>query len=1428
MKLKKYVLILLTVALLTVAAIAIPALATSEHVVYINTATAGDSTTDNIYADFEKAIEAINAAKTADDSITAGKIILTSDIAVASGGYTELKACTVPLTVVSENAAAPKTIKLGDSTDKRFLYCTTDITFDDVIFRQAGSKNVEIWSGKSLTIGDNVSFLNNTGGIAATNVWTIRCGFRTASTENVYLEINSGAPTQVHLGNTAGVGDVTAVINEGVDIKEFLQLGGTRKNAGDVDITLNGATVKTLYLGSYSDNQGSATVASLSLSATNTTITTITGGRSHATAANVRSSTVTGNFDMTLDNCSVSSMQLPNLSVNGTAGLTLKNKQLQLSSSLAGWDSITLVNSIVKLSQAYAGPADASAVSIDANSRLLVPVGTSYPNITGIREATPMTVVYLSGEVAASGFGDSPASAVKTLEEAYKALADEGGTIVLCGNLTQSWAGSTNVNLPAKPVTLTSKLGSEDYSDKVFTMNNAGESRVTIQFNAPTVFKDIRLNETSPKNKAVEFFTGPSLTFDTGVITTFNGSEIVTSADGRFAVRTGFYNKDFASSNYSGNPATFIMKSGTLSFVHGGSRGGDVDKAHVVIEGTAKITDMLQCGGTGKNVGTSRIEIKDNAQIPNMYVNGYGVANMESSEITITGGTVASIRAGRSRDFYNDSNDTESTGTLGSVSLTIGGTAKIGSIDFHDQDSMTFNGTKTLSFQDGYVATQKLTTGFGAGWTSVTFGTNSSLELAGAYTNGGTLTMKDGSVLYLNSDGNVNTAIPSYSKVGDAQTGKVELKAMHNIIFVAAKPANVFADGHKEHYKCTACGACYSDAEGTTPVDFDTQLKVPSTGATYHTSFNYDEYSQNGVNFSMSQLIGGTSSQGIAAYEDTLIIANNKGEFSVWDMTTGTKLAGGLSFGSVTSDSGDRWSNHSNSIMFSDIFYAEDDPFPLLFVSAGNSGDHIDSDSYYGTGTKGSYFGHLAVERILYNEETDTYSSETVVRVFFNDMNCIPNQAGNTDKNMNGNTTHDLPNMFKDGKFGYLDDPSTTVDESQWQKIGWGWPAWLVDSTPTEATSGKLYMFSARFRTTDTYFGHNKNVYGIDNYQEDSAYIFTEIDMTKLIPTATTNTANYKQNIILTPADINNQFTTPYISGFTQGGTLYNGRIYYSFGATGATSSINGRDYLKVIDIAEEKIIAELALYKNSETAGKEPECPTVWNGELLLSYNGGIYAFDYVALDEPTVVAPTCEDPGITYVTCALCGHNLHTVATPDPLDHSFTNYVSDGNATCEADGTKTAECAYDDCDEKSTVADTGSKLAHKLTKVAGKAATCTEEGIIEHYNCSACKKNFADAEGKTEKSDVTIAAGHDISKVDGKAPTETENGHKEHYSCATCGKLYADAQGKNEITKNSVVISATGAPADTGDPFSLAWIVVMLIAMTATTVLVVKRKEF
>ena len=44
--------------------------------------------------------------------------------------------------------------------------------------------------------------------------------------------------------------------------------------------------------------------------------------------------------------------------------------------------------------------------------------------------------------------------------------------------------------------------------------------------------------------------------------------------------------------------------------------------------------------------------------------------------------------------------------------------------------------------------------------------------------------------------------------------------------------------------------------------------------------------------------------------------------------------------------------------------------------------------------------------------------------------------------------------------------------------------------------------------------------------------------------------------------------------------------------------------------------------------------------------------------------------------------------------IGHSFTNYVSNNDATCTADGTKTATC--DRCDVTDTKPDTGTKKPH------------------------------------------------------------------------------------------------------------------------------------
>ena len=89
-----------------------------------------------------------------------------------------------------------------------------------------------------------------------------------------------------------------------------------------------------------------------------------------------------------------------------------------------------------------------------------------------------------------------------------------------------------------------------------------------------------------------------------------------------------------------------------------------------------------------------------------------------------------------------------------------------------------------------------------------------------------------------------------------------------------------------------------------------------------------------------------------------------------------------------------------------------------------------------------------------------------------------------------------------------------------------------------------------------------------------------------------------------------------------------------------------------------------------------------------------------------------TCTSDGVTIYTAEYDGKtDTNTVDTP-ATGHSFTDYVSDNNATCTADGTKTAKC-NNGCGATDTIADEGSKLDHKFTKyVPNNDATCKNAG--------------------------------------------------------------------------------------------------------------------
>ena len=190
---------------------------------------------------------------------------------------------------------------------------------------------------------------------------------------------------------------------------------------------------------------------------------------------------------------------------------------------------------------------------------------------------------------------------------------------------------------------------------------------------------------------------------------------------------------------------------------------------------------------------------------------------------------------------------------------------------------------------------------------------------------------------------------------------------------------------------------------------------------------------------------------------------------------------------------------------------------------------------------------------------------------------------------------------------------------------------------------------------------------------------------------------------------------------------------------------------------------------------------------------------------DEGVVtLAPTCTEAGVIEYTCTVDG--VTVTAVLPALGHSFTSYVSDGNATCAVDGTKTATC--DRCGATDTVTDESShrEVAHtpdgntdcasaSYCAVCGAvlravgvhtwdegvvalAPTCTEAGEMLR-TCTVC--------GETRTREIP-ALGHDLVHHDAKAATCTEDGRAEYDTCTRCDyTTYA-------------VISATGHVYDDG----------------------------
>ena len=206
------------------------------------------------------------------------------------------------------------------------------------------------------------------------------------------------------------------------------------------------------------------------------------------------------------------------------------------------------------------------------------------------------------------------------------------------------------------------------------------------------------------------------------------------------------------------------------------------------------------------------------------------------------------------------------------------------------------------------------------------------------------------------------------------------------------------------------------------------------------------------------------------------------------------------------------------------------------------------------------------------------------------------------------------------------------------------------------------------------------------------------------------------------------------------------------------------------------------------------PEVTVVCDGKTLVQDT------DY------TVTYKNNQDIGTADVVLHGTGKYIGTITIHFQIycGHKNLMHTSGKAATCtEAGNIEYWNCAvcrkyFRDSEGRQEIllANTVIPAGHQLSKTDSKAATCTEAGNIEYWNCAVCRKYFRDSEGRQEilLANTVIPAGHQLSKTDSKAATCTEAGNTEYWTCNACGKYFSDEAGTNETRLADTVIPATG----------------------------------
>ena len=163
------------------------------------------------------------------------------------------------------------------------------------------------------------------------------------------------------------------------------------------------------------------------------------------------------------------------------------------------------------------------------------------------------------------------------------------------------------------------------------------------------------------------------------------------------------------------------------------------------------------------------------------------------------------------------------------------------------------------------------------------------------------------------------------------------------------------------------------------------------------------------------------------------------------------------------------------------------------------------------------------------------------------------------------------------------------------------------------------------------------------------------------------------------------------------------------------------------------------------------PEITDV-TGDVTYKETRTATAHNWVKDDEASKEA-TCTEAGDIVYNCTVGGEQMHEY--PEALGHSYTSYVYNNDATCQADGTETAKC--DRCDMTDTRTAAGTKVDHSYGEyVYNNDATCTDDGTETATCIYGC--------GTTDtRTAAGTATGHDWGEwTVTKEPTYEEAGEE------------------------------------------------------------------